>query len=180
MYGFTGKILRVDLTNQVITTLNTEDYEEWIGGHGIATAVFFDLVKDKTVGCFDPGNTLVLMTGLFSGTLVPGSSRMELVGIQSQSYPIEWFGRSNCGGRFPAMLKFAGYDGIVIEGAADRPTRLQERTYRGLSGAGEPRIQRAGGLRPQTSGTSFPVPATLVPEYLLARRTADARRPLPF
>ena len=46
MYGFTGKILRVDLTTQSISTLNTADYEQWIGGHGIATAVFFDLMRD--------------------------------------------------------------------------------------------------------------------------------------
>lgn len=122
MYGFTGKILRVDLTNQTTSTLNTEDYEQWVGGHGIATAVFFDLMQDKMVSAFDPGNKLVLMAGLFAGTLVPGASRVEMVGIQSQSYPDEWFGRSSIGGHFPAMLKFAGFDGIVIEGAAENPT----------------------------------------------------------
>jgi len=122
MYGYTGNILRVDLTNQTMTTLNTRDYAEWVGGHGIATAIFFDLMRDKTVSAFDPGNTLVLMSGLFAGTSVPAASRMEMVGIQSQSYPYEWFGRSSIGGNFPVMLKFAGFDGIVIEGAAEKPT----------------------------------------------------------
>ena len=79
MYGFTGKILRVDLTNQAVSTLNTEVYEAWAGGHGIAAAVFFDLMKDRMVSAFDPGNTLVLMSGLFSGTLVPGASRGDMV-----------------------------------------------------------------------------------------------------
>ena len=73
MYGFTGKILRINLTHQTISTLNTENYEQWVGGHGIATAVFFDLMQDKRVGAFDPGNKLVLMAGLFAGTLVPGA-----------------------------------------------------------------------------------------------------------
>ena len=122
MYGYTGNILRVDLTNQTMTTLNTRDYADWVGGHGIATAIFFDLMRDKTVSAFDPGNTLVLMSGLFAGTSVPAASRMEMVGIQSQSYPYEWFGRSSIGGNFPVMLKFAGFDGIVIEGAAEKPT----------------------------------------------------------
>lgn len=122
MYGYTGRILVVNLSEGTISKIDTEDYAEWIGGGGIATAIFFDRVKDKTIGAFDPGNTLVLMSGLFAGTLVPGASRMEMVGIQPQPYPIEWFGSTNAGGRFPAMLKFAGYDGIVLEGRAPNPT----------------------------------------------------------
>jgi aldehyde:ferredoxin oxidoreductase len=122
MFACTGKILRVNLTNRQVTTLKTEDYQEWIGGHGVGTAVFFDLVKDKTVGAFDPGNVLVIAPGLFSGTLVPASSRTEIVGIQAQSYPYEWFTRSNVGGRFASMLKYAGFDAIALEGAADKPT----------------------------------------------------------
>ncbi len=122
MNGHAGTILRIDLTHKTTELIPTERYEEWGGGHGLAAALFFDLVPDKTIGCFDPRNTLVIAPGLFAGTLVPGSSRAEMVGIQAQSYPQEWFGRSNCGGRFPAMLKYAGYDAVVIEGAADSPT----------------------------------------------------------
>jgi len=122
MFAWTGKILRVNLTTRQVTTINTEDYKEWVGGHGIGTAIFFDLVKDKTVGAFDPGNVLVIMSGLFSGTLVPAANRMEMVGIQAQSYPYEWFTRSNIGGRVASMLKYAGFDGIELEGAADKPT----------------------------------------------------------
>jgi aldehyde:ferredoxin oxidoreductase len=36
-------------------------------------------------------------------------------------YPTEWFSHSNWGGRFTAQLKYAGWDGIVIEGASDEP-----------------------------------------------------------
>lgn len=122
MLGWNGKIVRVNLTNGQITTINTEDYKEWIGGHGIATAIFFDVVKDKNIGAFDPSNVLVIVPGLFSGTIVPAASRTEMVGIQAQSYPYEWFTRSNVGGRFASMLKYAGFDGIVLEGSADKPT----------------------------------------------------------
>lgn len=122
MYGYTGKILRVNLTNKQVTTINTEDYKEWSGGHGLGTALFFDICKDKTISAFDPGNTLVVAPSLFSGTLVPAACRTEIVGIAAQTYPIEWFSRSNAGGRFANMLKWAGYDAIVLEGAADKPT----------------------------------------------------------
>ena len=122
MFGYSGSILHLNLGKKSVSTIATQTYSRWIGGHGIAAAIFFDLVKDKTINAFDPENTLVLMSGRFAGTLAPAAGRMEIVGVQSQTYPDEWFGSANMGGRFPAMLKYAGFDGIVIEGQADAPT----------------------------------------------------------
>lgn len=45
--GYTGKILRVNLTTKTISTIDTAKYEEFGGGHGIGSAVFFDLVGDQ-------------------------------------------------------------------------------------------------------------------------------------
>ena len=122
MNGYAGKILRIDLTDRRTSTIDTKDYEQWVGGHGMGSAIFWDLVKDKTINGFDPRNVITIMTSPLSGTLVPGASaRTEVQGIGVQSYPIEWFTRSNFGGRFAPMLKYAGWDGIVIEGKADKP-----------------------------------------------------------
>ena len=137
--GHTGKILRLDLSHRRMSTINTKDYQEWVGGQGMATAIFFDLVKDKTIGAFDPRNVICIMAGPFSGTLVPGGGRLELVGISPQAYPREQFTRSGMGGRFSAMLKFAGWDGIVIEGASDKPVWLDIRN-------GEVQLKDAGRL----------------------------------
>ena len=128
MNGYAGKILRVDLSTKEISSIPTEKYEQWGGGHGMGSAIFFDLVEDKTIDGFDPKNVVTIMTSPLTGTLVPGASgRTEVQGIGVQSYPIGWFTRSNFGGRFGAMLKFAGWDGIVIEGKADRPVWLDIR-----------------------------------------------------
>jgi aldehyde:ferredoxin oxidoreductase len=128
MNGYTGKILRVDLTNKSTSTIDTQKYEQWGGGHGIGSALFFDLVADKTIDGLDPKNVVTLMTSPLSGTLVPGSAaRTEVQGIGVQSSPIGWFTRSNFGGRFSPMLKFAGWDGIVLEGRADSPVWLDIR-----------------------------------------------------
>jgi aldehyde:ferredoxin oxidoreductase len=128
MNGYAGKILRVDLSANRITHIPTEKYEQWGGGHGMGSAIFFDLVEDKAIDGFDPKNVVTIMTSPLTGTLVPGASgRTEVQGIGVQSYPIGWFTRSNFGGRFAAMLKFAGWDGIVIEGKADRPVWLDIR-----------------------------------------------------
>jgi aldehyde:ferredoxin oxidoreductase len=128
MNGYAGKILRIDLTERRISIIDTKDYEQWVGGHGMGSALFWDLIEDKTIKGFDPRNILTIMTSPLSGTMVPGASaRTEVQGIGIQSYPIEWFTRSNFGGRFAAMLKYAGWDGIVIEGEADKPVWIDIR-----------------------------------------------------
>lgn len=122
MKGYAGEILELDLTNQEASTIPTSEYEEWVGGHGMGSAIFFDLVEDKTVDAFSTENVITMMTSPLAGTLAPAASgRTEVQGISPQPYPEEWFSRSNFGGRFAGMLKFAGYDGIVIHGKADSP-----------------------------------------------------------
>ncbi len=133
--GYVGQIIRINLTNRSISYINTSKYEKWGGGHGMGSAIFFDIAivekgldlsamghNSPTDGGFHPDNVVTIMTSPFNGTIVPGASgRTEVQGIGVQSYPIGWFTRSNFGGRFGSMLKYAGYDGIVIEGAADTP-----------------------------------------------------------
>ena len=128
MFGYMGKILRIDLTNRKTSIIDTISYKDWIGGHGIGSALFWDLVKEKKISGFDPKNIVTIMTSPLSGTIAPGASgRTEVQGIGTQSYPVEWFTRSNFGGRFSAMLKYAGWDGIVIEGKADKPVWIDIR-----------------------------------------------------
>jgi len=130
MNGYMGEILRIDLTHGKIMTIPTRDYEQWVGGHGMGSAIFFDLVKDKAIDGFDPANVITIMTSPLCGTLVSaGGGRTEVQGIGVQSYPIGWFTRSNFGGRFSTMLKQAGWDGIVIEGRADRPVWIDIRNH---------------------------------------------------
>ena len=120
--GYLGKILRVNLTKKEISRIDTAKYEEFGGGHGIGSAVFFDLVGDQLpFEAFDPRNLIIMMTSPFAGTFMPGSGRCEVQGLGPMLYPVEWFGHSNFGGRFTAQLKFAGWDGIVVEGASDKP-----------------------------------------------------------
>ena len=120
--GYTGKILRVNLTDKSVVSIPTEKYEAYGGGHGMGSAIFFDLVGDQLpFEAFDPRNLIIMMTHPFAGTFVPGSGRCEVQGLGPMLYPIEWFAHSNFGGRFTAQLKYAGWDGIVVEGAADVP-----------------------------------------------------------
>jgi aldehyde:ferredoxin oxidoreductase len=120
MFGYTGKIARINLTTKQISTISTDAYASWGGGHGIGSAIFWDLCADKTVDGFNPGNVVTIMTSPLAGTLAASNCRTEVQGIGVQAYPIAWYTRSNFGGRFSPMLKAAGWDGIVLEGASDK------------------------------------------------------------
>jgi len=119
--GYAGKILRINLTKKAIGTIETAQYEEYGGGHGMGSAIFWDLVGDQLpFGALDPRYVVTIMTGPFSGVVVPSAAgRCEVQGLGPQGYPVEWFTRSNFGGRFSTQLKYAGWDGIVIEGAVN-------------------------------------------------------------
>ena len=120
--GYTGKILRLNLTDQTTSIIETSKYEEYGGGIGIGTAIFWDLVEDKAIDAFDSRNVVTIMTSPLTGTLGFGAAgRVEVNGIGPQAYPIGWFTRGNFGGRFGAELKYAGWDGVVIEGKSDAP-----------------------------------------------------------
>ena len=63
IYGWCGKILKVDLSISKINELNTRDYaDRFLGGRGIATRIYYDSVKPGTAA-FDPDNCLILMNG---------------------------------------------------------------------------------------------------------------------
>ena len=142
MDGYAGKILRLNLTERKVSEVPTSDYAQWGGGHGMGSAIFFDLVKDKTIDGFDPANVVTIMTSPFCGTLVPAAGgRTEVQGIGVQSYPIGWFTRGNFGGRFSAMLKYAGWDGVVIEGKAAEPVLKNRDGMRFLSSSGGERLR---------------------------------------
>ena len=131
MSGYAGKILRVDLTNRRISTIPTSDYDSWVGGHGLGSAVFWDLAGKKDISGFAPENVVTMMTSPLAGTLAPGASgRLEIQGVGVHLSPIEWFTRSNIGGRFAPMLKYAGFDGLAVEGRSERPVYLDVRDGR--------------------------------------------------
>jgi aldehyde:ferredoxin oxidoreductase len=132
--GYTGTIARINLTTGAVSRIDTSRYEAWGGGHGIAAALFFDiLVKEKGLNLekidgFHPDNLTTIMTSPFTGTVVPAAGgRTEIAGMGVHAYPKDWYTKSLVGGRLGPMVKFAGYDGIAIEGAASEPVWLDIR-----------------------------------------------------
>jgi aldehyde:ferredoxin oxidoreductase len=122
MYGFMGKILRVDLTDGEISEepLNEKDARMYLGGNGLASRYLFD-EQERGVDPLGPENKLIYMTGPLSGTISPSSGRFSAV---AKSPLTGFWGSANSGGRWGRDLKRAGFDGIIIEGAAKTPVYL--------------------------------------------------------
>ncbi len=126
--GFAGKILLVNLSSKEIKALPTEKYEEFGGGHGIATALFWEYCVVPggwdLQDAFDPRNMVSLITGPVSGTGVPWGARTSVSGLSPQCYPIQWFSHSNFGGMFSTFMKMAGWDGVAVIGRAESPVYI--------------------------------------------------------
>jgi len=123
-FGWVGKLLWVNLSNRTTHTLDTLDYgPAYIGGRGIAARLAWEHIR-RGVGAFDPANLLMVMTGPLSGTTAPFSGRTTIAGLAPQAWPHDYFSRASLGGHWGPSLKYAGYDGLIIEGKAGRPTTL--------------------------------------------------------
>lgn len=121
--GWTGKILRVDLSKGETSAIHTADYvPRFVGGLGVAAKIAWDELEPG-VGPLSPQNMLFVMVGPLTGTLASGAGRVVVAGIAAQQRP-PVFSRSGMGGHWGAELKYAGCDGIVIQGVAKRPTYL--------------------------------------------------------
>lgn len=120
--GYAGSILRIDLFSNAVTTTPTSDYTEKFGGaRGIGTKIYWDEVPPE-IGAYDPENRLIFVTGPSTG-IPPLGSRTQIYGKTQHNIP-EGFNYSNFGGSWGAFLKFAGFDGVVIQGKSEKPVYL--------------------------------------------------------
>ncbi len=121
--AYAGKILKVDLSSGNVTRANTSDYApRFLGGRGIAAKIYWDEVSPDT-GALDPENRLIFSTGPLAGFTGLASSRWQVC-AKSPATDTEQFCYANLGGNWGVNLKFAGYDGLVIHGKADKPVYL--------------------------------------------------------
>ena len=118
--GYAGKILRINLTNKTSKEepLQEQLARDFIGGAGFAIKYLFDEVKAGT-DPLCPDNKLIFACGPFTGAGVPCSSRMSVAGKSPLTGAV---GLALSGGHFPVEMKYAGWDVIIIEGKADKPT----------------------------------------------------------
>ena len=122
-FGYTGKILHVDLTHGKLEVETPPEafYRKYMGGSAMG---LYYILKEmpKGVDALSPENVLTLMCGVTTGAAISGQSRIN---ANAKSPISGGIGDSQGGGFFPAELKFAGFDGIVIKGKSSKPVYLK-------------------------------------------------------
>ncbi|MBI5030093.1 MAG: aldehyde ferredoxin oxidoreductase family protein [Chloroflexi bacterium] len=121
-FGYTGTILRINLTNRRATRepLDLELAEKFVGGRGLTSYLLYREI-DPAIDPLSVENKLMFGTGPLTGTGAVAASRYVVVCKAPLTGTIAC---SNSGGFFGPEMKFAGYDVIIIEGKADQPTYL--------------------------------------------------------
>ncbi len=120
--GYNGKILRVDLSDRRVWTEEPGEaaYRRYLGGG--ALALHYMLREMRPGGDpFGPENLLLFMTSVTNGFALSGLNRYSAAG---KSPLTGGFGESEAGGWWGPELKAAGFDGIIVQGRAERPVYL--------------------------------------------------------
>ena len=121
-YGDTGKILVADLTSGTVTVDEHDDawYRKYMGGAAMSMAYILRFVPPKA-DPLGPKNVLVFDGGPLTGTAMSGQSRMS---VNCKSPLSGLIGDAQVGRFFPAKLKMAGFDAVVVKGKSPFPVYL--------------------------------------------------------
>ncbi len=122
MFAYGGKILYIDLSSEQVRTrtLSADLITRFLGGRGINAKLLWDLVKPG-IDPLSSENRLIFGTGVLTCTTAPASGRLT---VTCKSPATNLYLKSSGGGHVGAELKFAGYDHLVIQGIAKKPTIL--------------------------------------------------------
>ena len=121
-YGYHGKVLHVHLSEMRFEIEEPKEafYRKYMGGSAMG-AYYLLKHTPADADALSPENTLTLAAGVVTGAPISGQSRLAAVAKSPQTGGI---GDSQSGGFFPAELKFAGFDAIVVHGKAETPDYL--------------------------------------------------------
>ena len=116
LYGYNGKILRVDLSKGTIKPEKSDetDRKNYVGGAALGIKYIYDEVP-PSVAWSDPANRLYLGAGPLSGTRVAGSGSIAAV---SKGPMTNGMASTQANGYFGAFLRFSGFDALILQGAA--------------------------------------------------------------
>jgi len=122
MFGYSGKILLVDLTakKHMVESVSEEFCKKYIGGVGFSARFLLDYTSVK-IDPLSPDNILTFVTGPFTGTLVPCSGYH---GMGAKSPLTHFIGESTSSSFWSAELKRTGHDALIIKGRAEKPSYL--------------------------------------------------------
>ncbi|MBI4304420.1 MAG: hypothetical protein HY665_08820 [Chloroflexi bacterium] len=123
LYGYTGKMLRVDLTSGKATEFASDKYvPKYLGGRGLLARMYWDEIRPE-VQPFDPDNKLIFAPGPLTATGAIGCGKCEVTTKYPGFYTRYTFSTNTASYIGPA-LKQAGYDALIVQGKAKVPVYL--------------------------------------------------------
>ncbi|MEM3397201.1 MAG: aldehyde ferredoxin oxidoreductase family protein [Thermoplasmata archaeon] len=122
MFGYNGKILRVDLSNETtkVEKLDEKILRKFMGGTSLGAHYLMRETK-KGLHPLEKNAMLFFGTGPLTCSGLPGHSRFIVCG---KSPLTGIWGEAHAGGFFSPELKKSGFDGVIIIGTAAQPRYL--------------------------------------------------------
>ena len=120
--GYTLKLLRIDLAAKSYRVEDIPEtyYRTLLGGRGVAAKYYYDEIGPE-ITPFSNNNKIIFMNGPLTGAPVYSSTKFQLA---TKSPLTERYVCSNSSGYFGPELRFAGFDGIIVEGRASSPVYI--------------------------------------------------------
>jgi len=170
MFGWTGTILRIDLTKGTVKREPTDLKlaHEYVGARGLGVRIISDEVDPKA-DPLGPDNKLIFAPGPLTGTFAPSAGRYDVITKGPLNGVIA---ASNSGGAFGPELKYAGYDALIVEARRPSPRISGSRTTRSRSVT----RQRCGATRHPTPPTLSATRPTKTPRWPASVRPARSSR----
>lgn len=122
MNGWMDKFIKLNLSTgkKELVQIDADLRRKYIGGRGLGVKLYTDLCSPG-IDVFSEENAMILLTGPLTG-IMPTAGRYQVI---SRSPLTGTITDSSSGGIFGAMLKRAGFDGLIIIGKAAKPVYLK-------------------------------------------------------
>ncbi|MFC1917217.1 aldehyde ferredoxin oxidoreductase family protein [Chloroflexota bacterium] len=123
VFGITGKIVRVDLsTSEVsIQSYPITEYQKFLGSDGLAAKILYNELTPG-ISCWDKESPVIFASGPLVGTTVPSSCTVSVTA--KSPFTLSTMYSAHANGGFARMLKFAGYDAVIVKGISPKPVYL--------------------------------------------------------
>ena len=121
MFGWMGKIIKIDISNGKQETIKITDElrRKYLGGRGLGVKLYSDMCSSQ-IEPLSLENALIFLTGPLTG-IIPTAGRYQVI---SRSPLTNTICDSSSGGVFGNHLKKTGLDGVIITGKAEKPVYL--------------------------------------------------------
>jgi len=122
-YGNWGRIVEIDINKKIskVLELSEDIYNKFLGGRGLGVYLYTQYTQALDINPLSDKNPVIIVTGPLTGTSAPTAGRAVMT---SRSPLTGTILTSNSGGIFGALLKFTGYDAVVILGKSEQPVLI--------------------------------------------------------